>query len=123
MFKFSKVEESRANKIFLQLDFAGGDADSDHPESEEFVGIKFSEYQNHLPQIQARIDQYKILKQILGQHNPKYEQIKDKYGDEIANLFDNTPNDPQADYQFKCYLSSIILIGYDEQCNKYQAYV
>lgn len=124
-FKFRKTEEPKKDKLYLLLNFAGGDADTEHPEYHEFRGIKFSEYQNHLDEINKVIGDYKILKKILDNHgeNPKYEDVKSEYGDEIAKLYDNTPNDPQADYQFKCYLSSMELIGYDEDGNKHEAYI
>ena len=49
--------------------------------------------------------------------------IIEEYGQEIFDLWEQAPNDPAGDYQWKCYLSSIKLVGYDEQGNKYISYV
>ena len=122
-FKFTQTEQSRANKLYLLVEFAGGDADTEHPEYKEFKNIKFSEYQNHLDEINEVVNEYKILKDILQDTDAKYDDVKSEYGDKIARLFDNAPNDPEADYQFKCYIDSIKLVGYDEQGNKHEAWV
>ena len=50
-----------------------------------------------------------------------YDEVLDKYGKDIADMYDNTPNDPQSDYQYKCYIHNMTLIGYDEKGNKYTA--
>src|ERR1035437_3080475 len=103
-FKFTQTEQSKADKLYLLIEFAGGDSDTEHPEYHEFK-IKFSEYQDHLDEINKVIDDYKILKKVLGNHgeNPEYNDVKAEHGEKIADLYDNVPNDPQADYQFKCY--------------------
>ena len=73
------------------------------------------------------IDDYIILKRVLdcnsGSHCEKYEDVERKFGKDIARMFDNAPNDPQSDYQYKCYLSSMSLVGYDEEGNKHLAYI
>lgn len=51
------------------------------------------------------------------------DSVKEEYGEEIARLYDNAPNDPQGDYQFKCYISSIKVVGYDDKGNRYESYV
>lgn len=124
-FKFTQTEQSKADRLYLLVEFAGGDADTEHPEYIEFKNIKFSDYQNHLAEINKVIDDYKILTKILsgGGENPDYNEIKAEYGDAIARLYDNAPNDPQADYQFKCYVAGLKLVGYDAQGNKHEAYI
>lgn len=124
-FEFRKTESPKIDKLYLQINFAGGDADTKHPTTYEFEGIKFSEYEKHLDEIQMIIDEYKILQKVLSSHGDDmgYNQVLSEYGKEVASLYDNTPNDPQGDYQFKCYLDSLKLIGYDELGNKHEAYV
>lgn len=141
-FKFNKTESSKANKLYLFVLFAGGDADTEHPEYYEFKNIKFSEYENHLDEIKQEIEMYLTLKDILDDHDYRtdsraYDKIKAKYGEDVADLYDNTPNDPQAAYQvfvyqprlkiqtlqFKCYISRITLVGYDESGNRHESYV
>lgn len=85
--------------------------------------FKFTEYQNHLDEINEVINEYKILKSVLQDTDAKYDDVKSEYGDKIARLFDNAPNDPEANYQFKCYIDSIKLVGYDEQGNRHEAWV
>lgn len=128
-FNFRQVEAPKKDKLYLLLNFAGGDADTKHPVYHEFKGIKFSEYQNHLAEINRVIDDYKKLDGALDVNDRDYcdndyKKVEAKFGKDIARLYDNiVPNDPQADYQYKCYLSSMELIGYDVDGNKHQAYI
>lgn len=132
-FKFKQTKPSQADKLYLELMFEGGDGDTEHPDVHEFEGIKFSEYKQHLDEIQKVIDQYQILGRLLDCNGPEYyykqgrhkgyETILQKYGEDMAALFDNAPNDPQTDYDMKCYLGSMKLVGYDAQGNRHEAYV
>ena len=122
-FQFKKVEAPKRDKIYLLVEYAGGDADTEHPELHEFKGIKFSEYEQHLDEIQILIDDYKLLKNILRQNRVNYDEISKKYGKDMAQMYDNAPNDPQSDYQYKCYIDSMKLVGYDEEGNKHEAWI
>lgn len=123
-FKFREVSKPRIDKLYLLVNFAGGDADTEHPQEIEFKSIKFSDYQNHLDEINREIEVYKTLKKILSsERRPDYNKIKLEYGEDVGSALDNTPNDPQCDYQFKCYIDSIQLIGYDQQGSKHEAWV
>lgn len=128
-FKFRRVNDPEKDKLYLLLNFVGGDADTFHPEYHSFSKeVKFSNYQSHMFEIDRVIDEYKMLKKALDVnskdycHN-KYEEVKQKFGEDIARLYDDAPNDPQSDYSRKCYLDDIELIGYDENGVKYSAYV
>lgn len=125
-FDFKKTESSKIDKLYLFIMFEGGDADTKHPEYIEFKGIKFSEYKDHLDEIQNLIDKYKILKGVLDINSrdycKKYNQVVNRFGREIADLYDQVPNDPQCDFQFKCYIDRIKLVGYDENGNKHESY-
>lgn len=126
VFKFRQTEKPKKDELYLQLNFAGGDADTEHPEYHKF-NFKFSEYKDNLGEINRMIQNYKTLKRVLDINNRdycrEYNHVLDRFGSDVARLYDYTPNDPQGDYQFKCYLSSIKLIGYDEEGNKHEAYV
>jgi hypothetical protein len=125
-FKFNLKEESRIDKIYLVAEFAGGDADTEHPE-ETKLEFPFSdlEKESSLHIIDTEIEQYKILKGLLDgfrRDRLDYDEILKEYGEDIASLYDNTPNDPQNDYQDKCYLDRVILRAYDENGNMYETY-
>lgn len=123
--EFEKTENSRADTIWLLIKYAGGDADTEHFHEEKFE-FPYSEYETHLEEIEARVDQYKIIENLTdgsgGHQDHDYEDLVEKYGEEIAELYENVPNDPQGDYQFKTSLDSMKLIAYDEKCNKYEAW-
>ena len=124
--QFRKTESSRTNKFYISIMFAGGDADTEHPHEYEMKGITYQNYTEHLDEIEAEVKKYKLLKELLdeyGQDHDAYEAILEEHGKEVASLFENTPNDPQCDYQFKCYLDSIELVAYDESGNKYESYI
>lgn len=126
-FKQFKLKESaKKNCVYLHVMFAGGDADTEHPEYYLLKGVTMDNIDEHADEINKEIENFKILKKILGYGGvitSKYNEIKAEYGDEIASLFDNTPNDPQADYQFKCYVDRIELHAYDENGDLYTQYV
>lgn len=124
--KFEKKENTRANKFYISVMFEGGDADTDHPEEYEMQGITFYNYKEHLDTIKSEVEKYKKLKDILEEYSQArspFDEILEEYGEDMASLYENTPNDPQCDYQFKCHLSSIVLTAYDSDGNKYQSYV
>lgn len=126
--EFELEEKSRANNLYLQLNFCGGDADTEHPEM-ELLPFGFDVWENHINEIEIEIKKYKLLSEILDVNSAgymgedDYDDIKEKHGEVIADLFDNVPNDPQCDYQYKCYLDSPNLIGYDESGNKYESVI
>lgn len=120
---FRKKEDSRANKIYFYTMFEGGDADTRHPQEFEMKGITFANYQEHIAEIEKEVNLHKQLKDILRNHSDDkrggYAAAKE-ISDELADMYDNVPNDPQCDYQFKCSLSYTKLIGYDETGTKYE---
>lgn len=125
--KFQKTKDSETNKLYLFLGFEGGDADTDHPEFISFEGVSYLNYKDNLDKIEDIVKKYKTLKNILDVNHKNYcddyDDVKNTYGEEMANLFDNSPNDPQSDYSTKCSLDTIKLIAYDEFCNKYESYL
>lgn len=124
--KFHKEEESKAGKLFLVINFAGGDADTKHPQEYEYKGLYYDQVDKAKARITSDIAKYKILKDILdvnsGKFEEDYEEVEKKYGPDIASLFDNTPNDPQNDYQNKCYIDTVIVRGYDDKGTMYETY-
>lgn len=124
--KFHKKGESRAGKLFLVINFAGGDADTEHPQEYEYKGLYYDQVDKYEDRITSDIAKYKILKDILdvnsGKFEEDYEEVKEKYGPDIARLFDNAPNDPQNDYQNKCYIDTVIVRGYDDKGTMYETY-
>jgi hypothetical protein len=127
-FKFREVAKPHSDELYLLLNFAGGDADTEHPVWVKFSkDVKFSNYQNHMFELDRIIDEYKMLKEALDINSrnycKNYEQVKQKFGRDIADLYDNAPNDPQSDYSTKCYLSSMELVGYDAAGAEHRAYI
>lgn len=139
-FKFQKVESARTNQLWIHLLYEGGDADTKHPVDYKLPFL-FSEWEEHLDEINEIISKYKRLKKVLdcGSYggriraervNGQYRYVITRYGrpnveieDDLQELIDDVPNDPQNDYQDKCYLSYITLIGYDLEGAKHEAYV
>ena len=125
-FNFKKVEKPKKDKLYLLINYYGGDADTKHPEYID-LNVKFSEYKRHLREINDKINTYKKLSEILDVNNRNYckdyIEVLKKFGKDMANIYDFVPNDPQGDYQYKCYIRDIILVGYDEEGNKHESYV
>lgn len=124
---FKLIEESRAGKIFISLMYSGGDADTEHLQEFQIEGVTWDNYKENLSVIEKLYNQYATLKTALSDYDlrygGRYKDVMVKYGKEIALLFDEVPNDPAGDYQWKCYLSYIELIGYDNEGNKYESYL
>ncbi len=140
-FKFKEVERCKTDQVWLWLLYEGGDADTRHPE-EISLGIRYSEIDEHADEIKEIIEKYKRLKKVLdcGSYggrirsrriNGEYRNVISNRGgrpdveieDDLQDLVDNAPNDPQNDFQDKCYLSSMKLIAYDIEGNKHEAYI
>jgi uncharacterized membrane-anchored protein YhcB (DUF1043 family) len=126
--KLNKKEDSRAGKVYLLVNFEGGDGDTYHLQEELIEDMTFDEEKEIELSKNAEelIKNYKKLKTVLDinykDYLKSYKEVLEKHGETIANLYDNTPNDPQGDYQFKCYLSSICIKAYDNKGTLYESY-
>lgn len=118
---FQLREESKAGKLFIELEYMGGDADVEIFEYKELKNITWDNYQSKLEEIKKEVSQWKTIENIDTESN--YENVVEEYGEEIANMWENGPNDPTVDYQWKCELRDIALIAYDDKSNKYESYL
>jgi hypothetical protein len=126
MYKFHLKERSRGEKVFLVLKFMGGDADTFETEEIEIDTNDFTPSEFYVDEeFQALIDKYKIIKGLQNDESSHkmYDILESKYGEEIANLYDNIPGDPQTYGEFKCSLQWITIRGYDYMGNMYEAEV
>ena len=135
--KFELKDKSRANTLWLKLEYMSGDADA-YEYEEINLGIPYSEWKNNLDKIEKEIKDYELIGKFTDindglcishpRYNRKddigdpYEWVKENYSEELANMYDNVPGDSTVDHQWKAHLSDITLIGYDEQGNKYESY-
>ena len=123
---FKKVEESRAGAFFMFLNYEGGDADTEHPEEYQLLGISANNYKDKLVVIEHEVNRLYKLQSALdsyGTDNNGFDLTQKEFGDDIAMLYDEAPNDPQADYQFKCILGQIKLVYYDDKGTRFESYV
>jgi hypothetical protein len=125
--EFKLVEPSRANKTYMFVNYKGGD--TDHPEETLLEGVVLQDDltldEASLQKINEEVVFYKTLEKVLDQYhtdNNPYDEIKEEYSEEMADAFDNAPDDPQNDYQFKCTLGRIEVIAYDSKGNKYKSH-
>jgi len=114
---FRKIEESRAGKVYLNVVYMGGDADTSHPEEILLDGITFDNIGEKTEEIAALIKPYVILQDLLdvnsSSYTENYADVLEEHGEEIAKLFDNVPGDPTTDFQYNCSIRYIELVGYD----------
>lgn len=126
--KFELEEESRANKVYLLIEYFGGDADTEHP-VEILLPFTFNKINDNLDYIEKEYEIFRKLKNILDVNHPdfcsSYSETLEKHGEELANLLDggNVPSDPQSDYDTYCAIDCINLIGYDKEGNKHISYL
>ncbi len=122
MINFRFKEKARKNKVFIEVMYCGGDADTDHPHIYQ-INIPFNKDMSRNEVIESEISELKILKSVLDDDDMDYESVLETYGSNIASMYDNAPNDPQSDYSRKCYISDVKLIGYDSDGDRYESYL
>jgi len=139
-FDFRRVGGAKLDCMYLHLIYEGGDADTRHPEKIK-LPWKYSEYKDHIEELNELIDKYKRLEKVLhcgsyggricserinGQHKyviKAYRSPDVEIEDDLQDLIDDVPNDPQTDYDTKCYLGHMTLIAYDQEGNKLESYI
>lgn len=103
--KFELEEKTRANKIFLKVEYMSGDGDASEFEEIEIEGVTFDNYKEKKKEIEAFIAPYKILAEVTDvnhkNYTEDYDEVGDKFGEEVASLYDNCPGDSTCDGQVK----------------------
>ena len=124
--EFSLSEKSRANKAYFLIEYYGGDADTQHPE-EYILPFNYDEINDNLEYIEKEYEKYVKLRNILNINHEDfcqtYTEVLEKHGEEMANMIGEVPCDPQTDFDSYCAIDYICLIGYDNEGNKYLAYL
>jgi len=125
---FKKLKDSILDTIFLKLEYMSGDADAFEYEHVSLgKHIKFSNYTEHLKEIEKVVEKYKLISRFTGDKKDNvtntYEYIKNNYSEELADLYDNVPEDSTSDGQVNARLSEIILCGYNEVGEYFESYV
>jgi hypothetical protein len=115
--QFHLKEKTRGGKVFLVEEYMGGDADTEHF-NETVLNVPYSEVKYE--DVAEDIENFKKLKKALNMDD--YDEVKEEWGEEVASMYDNAPNDPQCDYSTKTQLESVILRGYDNEGNMYETY-
>jgi hypothetical protein len=121
--KFDLKEKARKNIVYLAVKFEGGDADTEHWEEYLLKGITFDTVNSNLETIEVEVEKYKVLKTLLDENYPDFDKMEEEHGKEITRMYHESPNDPQSDYQFKCYLDTVIIRAYDKDGNRFEAYL
>lgn len=120
---FKKEEDSRLNSVWLVLMYMSGDADTHHPK-EIKLPFEFSHWRNNIKEIEEKFTFYKTVQDILENNREEdHNFIEGAFGKLYADAIDAAPRDTSVDYQYKCYLADIYLIGYDMEGNKLKAYL
>jgi len=138
--EFKKKKESILNTMFLKLEYMSGDADAWEYQEHQLDGISFSNYTEHLEEIEKIVSQYELISKFtdcndklhLGDKRwglkiegfkEEYEYIKENYSEELADIYESVPGDTTCDGQRNANLRSIILCGYDNNGDYYESYV
>lgn len=134
--KFEKQKESVLNTLFLKLEYMSGDADAYEYEEVSIPGVNYTNYLDNLDIIKKEVDNYKIISKFtdcndqlclshgtrwgLGQkynisYDKTYDYIKEKYSEDLADMYDNVPSDSTCQGRIKAFLSNILLYAYNEK--------
>lgn len=121
--KFDLKEKARKNVVYIAVKFEGGDADTEHWQEYLLKDITFDTVNSNLNIIETEVEKYKVLKDLLDIDYPDFDKMEEEHGKEICRMYNESPNDPQGDYQFKCYLDTVIIRAYDKDGNRFEAYL
>lgn len=134
-FDFKLKEKARTNLFYIEVLYEGGDADTEHyrtygvKDSKGEQPIDYYTYTDpaNIVEIQNKLKDLELLRTIL-EINSKYflsdyNEVEKIHGKKIATYFESVPDDPQNDYQDKCYLDSISIIVYDDKGDRYEHYI
>ena len=76
--KFDLKEKSKANKIYLVVEFEGGDADTEHHQH-YLLPFPFNEWEHNVELIKKEYDEFMILKSLLDNRRITYEEIEENW--------------------------------------------
>lgn len=123
---FTKKEENRSNKVYLEISYMSGDADAFEIEEQILSNLDGDDLlaldHNQIEILKEHIKPYAILQDILENDND-YDEILDEYGEEVAGLYDNTPGDCTVDGQWKSKLDGLTLKVYSSDGSLYESYI
>jgi len=127
---------SRANTLWLSLEYMSGDADA-FTYTENNLGIPFSDWQSQKEKINKIIENYQLISHFTDVNHklcltyPRtglrrkfeitdtYKYIKENYSLELADMFASVPDDSTCEGYYS-HLTEVKLIGYDKESNKYE---
>lgn len=119
--KFKLKEKVKTNVFNILVNYEGGDADTKHPQVYEIEGVTALNYSqpHQWAKVVHQLEIIKAAKEVLDDDGRyfNYDITKEEWGEDVADFCLDAPNDPQADYQFKCYIDRIELQYYDSQGN------
>ena len=121
--KFKKIEDSKRDKICIEIEYMSGDGDAEETILYN-LPYTYTECQDYIESIQEELDKWKLLQKILDVNDGFYierdvSEVSKLYGDEICNMYSEVPTDVTCDD----YLQSIYkidLIAFDTEGNKLQ---
>lgn len=137
-FDFKQSEKPKRDQLFVGLKYGGGDGDYNEYD-EAPLDIKFSEYKEHIDEINDILEKYQRMQEVLecGQEGKVVKmafpsqkwvicdrrsknRIETPIDDDLQDLLSMVPSDATyGDGDYKCYLESLSLIGYDENSLKH----
>lgn len=135
---FKLKEKSRANTLWLSLEYMSGDADA-FTYTESNLGIPYSEWQSQSQKEKFNkiIENYQLINHFTDVNHelclthPRmglkrkleitdtYKYIKENYSLELADMFASVPDDSTCEGYYS-HLTEVKLIGYDKEGNKYE---
>jgi hypothetical protein len=120
-YKFQEESLPANNSVYVEIKFMDGDGDV--YQSEEFLIGSFESFEE-IENSQEITEELALWKKIKNTLEPdfNYDDYAAEYGEELADMIDNVPNGPMADYQFKMTVDSIELVYYKDY-KKYKSYI
>lgn len=123
---FKKEKNSVLNILFIKLEYMSGDADAYEYQEVSIEGVDYTNYKENLDKIKTEVDKYKLIGRLtdtndLARKYRDYDKIKEDFGEEIADIWDTTPNDTTC-CDYVAHLSDITLCAYNEKGEYLESY-
>lgn len=120
LFKFSLSQRSRVKEVFFRVEYMSGDADhfETHDHDIDIDGLEWDTIDVFRPQIKEELRKLRQMRDILEEYDESgYEEIVEKYGQEVADDYDHSPGDVTCYWGRKAQMDNISLCYYDDKGN------
>lgn len=123
---FKLKEKTKANKLFILVDFVDQYRDSVEVRLIDLIGVNALNYKYHLNDLKVEIEFLISIKKLLDKQDPRFSNLTDifdrsKFDENELKFIDNIPVCYDLMETYLSFIDSIDVVYYDSQGNLYSA--